>query len=219
MVSELAAALRRSKWHEGMNIPVTDPARVRILRHASDAFLTFGFDNLTMAKLAEVCGLSRRGLYHHFKNKEEVFRALLRMTNGEDLERGDTAAQAALVRGANAVEIIGDWLDARFGFRRRALGASPVGREVNDAAFRVAADVMIEVSYETNRRLAQLVTQLAQKGQIRLRPGVDAEKIGRMLGDGARGVNQSRPPIPNNLIGQHYRDIVEAILFGAVQLR
>lgn len=195
-----------------------DPAKTRILRHANDAFLAFGFDGLTMAKLAELCGLSRRGLYHHFKNKEEVFRSLLRMTNGEDFERGDEAAQAALSRGANAVDVIGGWLDARFGFRRRALGSSPFGREVNEAAFRVAPDVMIEVSYETNRRLAQLVTKLAQAGQVQQRPGVTADKIGRLLGDGARGVNQARPPIPNNLIGQHYRDIAEAILFGTVLL-
>lgn len=211
-------AFHESSHHWQMRNEDTDPAKTRILRHASDAFLTFGFDELTMAKLAELCGLSRRGLYHHFKNKEEIFRSLLQMTNGEDFERGDKAAQTALTRGANAVDVVGGWLDARFGFRRRALGSSPFGRQVNEAAFRVAADVMIEMSYETNRRLAQLVTQLVQVGQVRLRPGVAADKIGRLLGDGARGVNQARPPIPNNLIGQHYRDIAEAILFGTVLL-
>ena len=201
-----------------MTLQTFDRARTKLLRQANDAFRAFGYAELTMAKLAEVCGLSRRGLYHHFKNKEEVFRAGLRMNNLDDFDRGDAAASAALLRGANAVDVIGDWMDARFGKTRRDIGATPFGRELNEAAFRLGADIMIEVSYESNRKLSELVEALVGRGQIRLRSGMSAEKIGRLLGDGARGVNQARPPIPNSLIGQHYRDITEAILFGSAIL-
>lgn len=201
-----------------MTIQPIDKSKIKILLQANEAFRTFGYANLTMAKLAEVCELSRRGLYHHFKNKEEVFRAGLRLNTTVDIDAGDAAARAALARGANAVDVIGDWMDARFGKTRREIGQAPFGREMNEAAFRLASDIMIEVSYESNRKLAELVELLAERGQIVLRKGMTAEKIGRMLGDGARGVNQARPPIPNSLIGQHYRDITEAILFGSVTL-
>lgn len=201
-----------------MTLQTIDRAKTKILRQANEAFRAFGYTDLTMAKLAEVCGLSRRGLYHHYKNKEEVFRAGLRLNNVEDFYAGDVAAKAALARGANAVDVVADWLDARFGNTRRNIGAMTNGRDLNDAAFRLASDIMIEISYESNRKLTELVKDFVERGEIRLRPGMTAEKIGRMLGDGARGVNQARPPIPNSLIGQHYRDITEAILFGSAML-
>ena len=199
-----------------MTIQTIDRSKAKILRQALQAFRAFGYTTLTMAKLAEVCGLSRRGLYHHYKNKKEVFREALRLNNMEDFEAGDAAGKAALARGAGAVDVIAEWLDARFGNTRRTIGVIANGRDLNDAAFRLASDIMIEVSYESNRKLAELVDELVRRGDIRLRKEMTAEKIGRLLGDAARGVNQARPPVPNNLIGQHYRDIAEAILFGSV---
>ncbi|HEY4078877.1 MAG TPA: helix-turn-helix domain-containing protein [Rhizomicrobium sp.] len=191
-----------------------DGARTRIVRRANDAFLSHGFSDLTMSQLAEMCGLTRRALYHHFSSKEDVFRAAIRLNNVVAFEEGDTAARTALAQGADAQEVIFHWLDARFGNVRRIIAASPFGRELNETAFRVASDIMIEVSHETNRRLAELISDLCARGLLTLRPGATAEKTGRLIGDGARGVNQARPSIPGGQIAQHYRDITEAILFG-----
>ena len=46
------------------------------------AFLDHGYEQLTMSGLAQVCGLTRRALYHHFSNKEEAFRFVLRHDGG-----------------------------------------------------------------------------------------------------------------------------------------
>ncbi len=73
---------------------------------------------------------------------------------------------------------------------------------------------MIEVSYETNRKLGDLVATLAGKGHLKLKPGISADVAAQMLADGARGVNQQRPPIPDAELGARYRAIVTAILFG-----
>jgi len=164
--------------------------------------------------LAELCGISRRALYHHYSSKEEVFRATLRLNNAIALEAGDAAAAAALARGEGPVDVIAAWLDTRFGGTRRDIGGSPHGRELNDIAFRLGMDVIIEVSHESNRRIAELVSTLQTQGKLRLRDGVSLQKAARLIGDGARGVNQARPPVPNELIAQHYRDIAEAVLFG-----
>jgi AcrR family transcriptional regulator len=193
---------------------VSTRAKERIIAAASRAFLEIGFEALSMSDLAERCGLTRRGLYHHFSSKEDLFRAMIRFNNGTAVLDGDEASSEALERGESAVEVITAWLDARFGETRRRIGATQHGRELNDAAFRLATDIMIEVSYESNRKLAELVAELCQRDQLRLRPGFTPERIGRLLGDGARGVNQARPPFPNDEIAQRYRDIVETMLFG-----
>lgn len=193
---------------------LADKAKHRIIASATRAFLDQGYERLSMSALAEYCGLTRRALYHHFSSKEEVLRAAVRTNNALAMLRGHEAGREALAHGASAIDTIAAWLDQRFGTTRRNIGESAHGQELNDAAFRLATDIMIEVSYESNLKLAELVAELCESGQLTLRPGYDPERIGRLIGDGARGVNQSRPPFPNHEIAARYRDLVEAILFG-----
>jgi AcrR family transcriptional regulator len=61
-------------------------------------FVDHGYKAVTMGLLAEGCGLSRRALYNHFRNKEEAFRAMLRWRNREDFAAGAEASRAALAR-------------------------------------------------------------------------------------------------------------------------
>ena len=193
-------------------------ARIRLLEKAIAAFYAHGYRALTMATLAEHCGVSRRALYHHFPNKEQVFRASLALNNDKGMDVANDAADAALACGAGAAEVISTWLDMRYGATRREIAASPHGAEVNEAAFRLASDVMIGYARETNRKLGVLVAGLVGQGRLRLRPGVSPEVAARLLADGARGVNQERPPIPEDQLAGRYREIVEAIFYGCAQV-
>jgi AcrR family transcriptional regulator len=179
-----------------------------------DAFLAEGFERLTMAALAERCGVSRRGLYNYFDGKTEAFCASVRWTNERDAAAASAAAEAALAQGEPPEAVLSTFLDGRFGVTRRDIGASAHGQEINDAAFRLAAEVMAEAAAETNRRLAALVAELAQRGALKLRGGLDADAVGRLVGDAARGLNQARPPIPNRRIAARYREMVEGLLYG-----
>ena len=194
--------------------PAFSAATARIVERADVAFWTLGYAAPTMATLGELCGLGRRALYYHFHSKEELFRAVLRLRNVKDQAAADAVAEQALARGDPAADAIGAWLDARFGDTRRRVLASPHGREINDVALHVGPDIMIEVAYVTNRQLAALVAALCAQGRLRLKPGVSAETAAMMVADGARGVNQARPPIPDNEVAARYRAIAEAILFG-----
>jgi AcrR family transcriptional regulator len=197
-----------------MSLQSLDIAKTKIVRSAGPAFMSLGYEGLTMGQIATFCGLTRRALYHHFSGKDELFRAVVKFNNIVALEQGEAAAQAALARGANALDVISQWLDVRFGEVRRRVGSSPHGEALNAMVFKIAADIMIEVSYDTNRKIAELIRELAGCGRLSLREGFTPERAARLVGDGARGVNQARPPIPNNLIAQHYREMAEAILYG-----
>jgi AcrR family transcriptional regulator len=197
-----------------MTVQPTDFAKTKIVRAAAMAFVTNGFDRQTMVEIAKFCGLSRRALYHHFSSKEKLFRACIKLGNVDALEQGDAAARALLDSGAGALDVIAGWFDTRFGQFRRRVNTSPHGTALNDLAFRLATDIMIEVSYDTNRAVAGLLAQLEQRGLLALHKGLSVEQAARLLGDGARGVNQARPPIPNNQLAQHYRDMNQAVLYG-----
>jgi len=70
------------------------------------------------------------------------------------------------------------------------------GAEMNAMAFKIASDIMIEVSHETQAELVRLLDDLVARGLLRLRPGLTTQETAQLIGDGARGVNQARPPIP-----------------------
>lgn len=71
-----------------------------ILDAAVRVFTRFGFKKTSMDDVAKAAHLSRQGLYLHYANKSELFRAALRHAVGQSLE----AASAALSDGSTSLE-------------------------------------------------------------------------------------------------------------------
>ncbi len=67
-----------------------------------------------MIELAVACGFSRRALYYHYRNKEELFRDVIRYQNERAMYAGWTAGISALMEGESAVDVITAFLDTRF---------------------------------------------------------------------------------------------------------
>ena len=194
-----------------------DSVTLKVVQRARDAFLREGYSRLTMTVLADACGLTRRGLYKHFKSKEDIFRATLRFQNAEAFEAGEWAAKKELARGGSALDVVTAWLDTRFGETRRSIVRSPYGAEVNTMAFELGSDVMLEVSKESNARVTELLDTLCARKMLRLRNGVTSADAALLIADGARGVNQQRPAIPVSELAPRYRRIAEAILYGCAE--
>ncbi|MET0708512.1 MAG: helix-turn-helix domain-containing protein, partial [Tardiphaga sp.] len=77
-------------------------ARTRILDAAMLVFRRQGFRRSSIEQAAVAAGLTRQALYHHFKSKEALFRAVIVRVH-ED-------AMAAELTAANAAEKAGDGL-------------------------------------------------------------------------------------------------------------
>jgi AcrR family transcriptional regulator len=194
--------------------PQFDQARLRVTARVREAFDRYGYTALTMSVLAKACGLTRRGLYHHFSNKDEAFRAALWLENIERLAEGAQAAREALDRGGSALDVVSVLLDVRFGVTRRRLAQSPHAKEINDVAFVLAEEMMMFVAARINEILTDLLKELVTLGRLRINTGITPDYLAGLLTDGARGVNQARPPIPFEKLAQRYRDMSAAILFG-----
>lgn len=188
----------------------------RLAAGLQKAFLDHGYEHLTMSTIASICGLTRRALYHHFSNKEEAFRFLLRHFNDLAVRASLEAGRDLLDGGADAVEILGTIMDVRYGETRRKLAQSPHAAEINDQAFRRALDIMIEVARTFQDELAGLLAEMEDDDLFRRKPETSLDELSQMLCDGARGVNQARPPIPPAELSERYRRICAAILFGCV---
>lgn len=59
--------------------------RTQILEAAKSLFIQHGYHGLAMREISEAVGVSKAALYYHFKDKEELFLAIL-FTSLEDME-------------------------------------------------------------------------------------------------------------------------------------
>ena len=192
------------------------PSRPEILAaRLRQAFLDHGYEQMTMSGLAQLCGFTRRALYHHFSNKEGAFRHWLDFYGRESIAKGLAAGHSVMEAGGSAVDVIVETMNVRYGDARRRLSRSPHALEINDQAFRRARDIMIGAAVDFQARVAELLAELEARRLIGLKPGVTREMLAQSLCDGARGTNQALPPIPIDELQVRYRRIIEAILFGA----
>ena len=191
--------------------------RVELVSRLERAFLDHGYAQLTMITIARVVDVTRRTLYNYFSNKEEAFRFLIEHGNANAVEAGMTAGRAALAEGNDKVEILATILDVRYGDTRRRLAKSPHAIEINDQAFRRCRDIMVDSAIAFQGELAAFIVGLEQRDILRLRSGVSPEDLAQLLADGARGTNQSLPPIAPEKLHLRYRSMVRALLDGTVE--
>src|SRR5690606_27841845 len=78
----------------GGRVGGVDTTRDQILTEAAALFAERGYHGLSMRELAEAAGISKANLYHHFRNKEELFLAVL-LANVERLAAAAAAAECA----------------------------------------------------------------------------------------------------------------------------
>jgi AcrR family transcriptional regulator len=57
--------------------------RWEILEKALDVFVDEGFENVTIQKIADRCGITRTTLYIYFRNKKEIFNYSIKQLMGE----------------------------------------------------------------------------------------------------------------------------------------
>ena len=75
--------------------------RDRILEAAMTVFRRHGFRRSSIEETAEAAGLTRQALYHHFKSKEALFRAVIERVHDGALADGAAAARTRRGRGWN----------------------------------------------------------------------------------------------------------------------
>src|SRR5882724_6318057 len=80
--------------------------RTRILDAAMAVFRRHGFRRSSIEQAAEAAGLTRQALYHHFKSKEALFRAVIERLHESALAAEIAAGNAAEKAGGSLADII-----------------------------------------------------------------------------------------------------------------
>ncbi|HEY8515255.1 MAG TPA: TetR/AcrR family transcriptional regulator [Candidatus Binatia bacterium] len=93
-----------------MSIPSVNPetsSRERILDAAEALFAKRGYAGVGLREVAEVVGLGKSSLFHHFKNKPQLYAAVC----ARILRRIEERLMRALAAGGTPVERLERWLD------------------------------------------------------------------------------------------------------------
>ena len=189
-----------------------------MLLQMEQAFFAYGYSDLTMERLAEACNFSRRALYFYFSSKPEVYRAVVRFRNDLGLSTGFAAGRKRWSEGANALQILFEVVNIRYGDLRRLAHTSPHLVELNSEVFKRCNDIVKDVAIYFEDELAKLILELQRDGLLRLRPDVTAEQLGQALANGARGVNQRLPAVAPEELENRYRDMCRFILYGCAEM-
>ena len=149
-----------------------------ILAAAFQTFCLYGFRRTAMEDIARAAGMSRAALYLHFRNKQDIHRAIVaryfdaahaRMHAALD---PDTAPEAALKAA----------ILAKFGPEMDAICASPHGKELMDVNASTNTDLIREGEERLITLIADWLESRAALGQITLiPPGTSAEQMAQML--------------------------------------
>ncbi|AOM39581.1 TetR/AcrR family transcriptional regulator [Xenorhabdus hominickii] len=67
-----------------------------ILKKSHNIFIDKGYSKATMTDIVNECGLSRGGVYRYFQSTKEIFIALVRQINSQQLDSGFESFQAFL---------------------------------------------------------------------------------------------------------------------------
>jgi AcrR family transcriptional regulator len=189
-----------------------------LMLQIENAFFAHGYSKLTMERLAQSCNFSRRALYFYFSSKAEAFRGIVRFRNDLALSAGFAAGRKRWSEGGNALQILTEIINIRYGDTRRLSNASPHLVELNAEVFTRCNDIVKDVAIFFEAELAKLIVELQAAGLVRLRPEVTAEQLAQALANGARGVNQRVPAVAPEDLASRYGEMCHFILYGCAEV-
>ncbi|MFZ3033260.1 MAG: helix-turn-helix domain-containing protein [Parvibaculum sp.] len=136
-----------------------------ILDSALELFRQYGYRRTSMEDIAQAANVAKGTLYIYFKSKDELFEALARRLAAQ-VEADITAALALDLPFEDKVLAV---LDAKLGFIYRWVLSSPHASELTDPTSRLPDDVFGPVDRYLRRRLAELFTDAAKRGEVDLK--------------------------------------------------
>lgn len=139
-----------------LNALLPDDKARAVLFAAFETFLQFGVRRASMQDIADRAGMSRAALYLHYKNKDDIFRALM---EGYFAAAADVAADA-LAQADDPVEALKAAFHAQAGDATDRMMDSPHADEMLSAKHGKAHDVMAA----GEARLAQVYTDWLSRG-------------------------------------------------------
>lgn len=135
------------------SLMTSDPKRLLIRKSAQVMLLRYGFARTSMDDIAREAGMSRPALYLVFKNKEDIFRDIVKSIADECILATTAASDLKLSKPERLYAMIkASFLDVL-----EMVMAAPHGAELLDLKSGLASDILIDWRKRNITQLAKVV--------------------------------------------------------------
>jgi AcrR family transcriptional regulator len=192
-------------------------ARTRILNAAMLVFRRQGFRRSSIEQAAEAAGLTRQALYHHFKSKEALFRAVIERLHESALAAEIEAANAAERAGGSLADILVASVTAKLGQLAASLNGSPHVEELFSEHLVQARDLYQKYAAAYGEQLAATITRVCRKQRLTLSAGMTPRDLARCVEMAINGTKSAYPAMrPAEAFLRDLEIMLRTLVAGAV---
>jgi AcrR family transcriptional regulator len=191
--------------------------RTRILDAAMTVFRRQGFRRSSIEQAAEAAGLTRQALYHHFKSKEALFRAVIERLYEEAFAAETAAAAAAEKAGGGLADVIVAAVTAKLGQMAKSLDGSPHVEELFSEHLAQARDLYQKYATAHGEQLAATIARLCRKQGLTLNAGMTPRDFARCIEMTVNGTKSVYPAMqPASAFLRDLEVMLRTFVAGAV---
>jgi AcrR family transcriptional regulator len=191
--------------------------RTRILDAAMLVFRRQGFRRSSIEQAAEAAGLTRQALYHHFKSKEALFRAVIERLHEDALAAEVAAAAAAEKQGGSLADILVASVAAKLGQLAASLDGSPHVEELFSEHLVQARDLYQKYAALYAEQLAATITRICRKQDLTLNASMTPRDLARCVEMAVNGTKSAYPALqPTGAFLRDLEIMLRTLIAGAV---
>jgi AcrR family transcriptional regulator len=191
--------------------------RDRILDAAMAVFRRHGFRRSSIEQAAEAAGLTRQALYHHFRSKEALFRAVIERLHESALAAEIAAANAAEKTGGSLADILIAGVTARFRQFIASFDGSPHIEELFSEHLLQARDLYQKYAGLYAAHGAATIERVCRKQRLALAAGMTSQELARCVEMAINGAKSMHPGMqPADAFVGDLTTLARTLIAGAV---
>jgi len=180
-------------------------------------FRRHGFRRSSIEQAAEAAGLTRQALYHHFKSKEALFRAVIEQLHENALAAEIAAANAEEKAGGSLADILVAEVTGRLRQIIASFDGSPHIEELFSEHLVQARDLYQKYAAFYGKQLVATIEQVCRKQRLSLANGMRSEELARCVEMAINGAKSAHPGMqPANAFLADLGILVRTLVGGAV---
>jgi AcrR family transcriptional regulator len=192
-------------------------ARTRILDAAMLVFRRHGFRRSSIEQAADAAGLTRQALYHHFKSKEALFRAVIERLYENALAAEVAAAHAAEKAGGSLADILVAQLTGRLRQVIASFDGSPHIEELFSEHLVQARDLYQKYAGLYVAQGRATIERVRRKQRLALAGGMTSRDFARCIEMAISGTKSVHPAMqPADAFLKDLEIMVRTLVAGAV---
>src|SRR6266480_1928417 len=168
-------------------------AQDRILDAAMGVFRRHGFRRSSIEQAAEAAGLTRQALYHHFKSKEALFRAVIERLHENALAAEIAAGSAAEKAGGSLADILVAQVTGRLAQLIGSLEGSPHIEELFSEHLAQARDLYQKYAELYDAHDIATIERVCRKQRLTLAKGMTPRGLARCIEMAINGTKSMHP--------------------------